>query len=477
MDGSELLIQCTPTGRNGMVTATARLGDEVLAVDTLNVTKATARARLVKQVTAGRDGIDGAEIEKLLLQEAARVAAPVADPDTRTSAAEIDTSLVVRPELFHTPDVSGIAVPYACVDDGRPVGRWALYLRWHTDGRRERRELESSIALPDEHTLWLHPVPGSPLATARSGWTERARREWLDGVKAPDPADVFKRVCERLAWFLDFPPEAAAGHTATLALWGMVTYNYPAWRAMPYLNVGGASGSGKSRVFEVLSQFVFRPLQSSNMTAACLFRTLHAQGGVLLLDEAERLRDHAPEAGELRSILLSGYKADSPARRLEKYGDTFRPVAFDVFGPKAIAGIARLPEALASRCIPLPMFRSGPGSSKPRRRIDEHPDVWAELRDDLHALALEHGAKWLELAIRADVCPAMSGRDFELWQPLLALAAWLDETRRVWAAGPDADARCCDHRTRQRRRDARYRRSAPEAPGWRGDGRDRAHAR
>jgi hypothetical protein len=41
-------------------------------------------------------------------------------------------------------------------------------------------------------------------------------------------------------------------------------------------------------------------------------------------------------------------------------------------------------------------------------------------------LALEHGARFLELADSTDVCPAMSGRDFELWQPLLALASWVE---------------------------------------------------
>ena len=71
----------------------------------------------------------------------------------------------------------------------------------------------------------------------------------------------------------------------------MLTYCYPAWDAVPYLFVGGPLGSGKSRLFEVLGRLVFRPLSSSNMTGAALFRTLHSQGGCLLLDEAERLRN------------------------------------------------------------------------------------------------------------------------------------------------------------------------------------------
>ena len=108
-------------------------------------------------------------------------------------------------------------------------------------------------------------------------------------------------------------------------------------------------------------------------------------------------------------------------------GDSgFKTVSFDVFGPKALACIAGLPPALASRAIPVTMFRSPPGSEKPRRRIDADPAGWQGLRDDLHALAMEHGPTWLELPGRTDVCPTMSGRDYELWQPLLALASWVE---------------------------------------------------
>ena len=65
------------------------------------------------------------------------------------------------------------------------------------------------------------------------------------------------------------------------------------------------------------------------------------------------------------------------------------------------------------------MFRAAPGSDKPRRRIDADAKTWVQLRDDLHALAMGYGLTWIKLAGKTDVCPAMSGRDFELWQPLL----------------------------------------------------------
>ena len=211
-----------------------------------------------------------------------------------------------------------------------------------------------------------------------------------------------------------------------LALWVMLTYVYVAWDAVPYLFVTGPAGSGKTRVFELLSRLCFRPLLSSNLSAPALFRTLHDRGGTLLLDEAERLGEGGDDVAELRSILLAGYKRGGRASRLELSGDNYQMREFQVFGPKAIACINALPPALASRCVPVPMFRSPAGSDKPRRRLDTDPARWPRLRDGLHAALLGPlGKAAIELASEPGFCP-LGGRQYELWQPLLALAAWID---------------------------------------------------
>ena len=59
----------------------------------------------------------------------------------------MDVSRIARPEQFHVPEVSGLAVPVVVVDGGKPAGRWRLFLRW-ADGRREVRELSSWLDLP-----------------------------------------------------------------------------------------------------------------------------------------------------------------------------------------------------------------------------------------------------------------------------------------------------------------------------------------
>jgi hypothetical protein len=416
------VIEHRPAGKNGTLAIAVKLDGQTVHADKLDIHRASARERLTKAITEACPALAEGDVKAELL----RIAADVSKPD-RVAGDEVDVSRIVRPELFHRADVSGISIPVVAMTETGPVGRWAVYLRWQ-DGLRERRDLAPCIDLPDGGRLWLNPRPAPPGLTQAAGWSAESRQSWLDGEPCPEPVEVFKSLCAVTAYYLDFSADTAAQTTALLSLWAMLSYCYPAWAAVPYLSVGGTLASGKSRVFEVLARLVFRPMPSANCTAPTLFRSLHESGGVLLLDEAERLRDGTPDAGDIRSILLSGYKAGSPARRLEPCGDgRFKTLSFDVYGPKAIAGIASLPEALASRCIRVTMFRAAPDSPKPRRQIDEDPDRWQQLRDDLHVMALEHGPTWFQLASHRDVCPSMDGRSFELWQPVLAIAGWLEE--------------------------------------------------
>ena len=205
-----------------------------------------------------------------------------------------------------------------------------------------------------------------------------------------------------------------------------MTYIYCIFSAIPYLYVGGCWNSGKSRLLKLLHQLVFRPFQSINPTAASVFRTLDDQGGTLLFDEAEQLRHTKNSApSTLLSTLLGGYSEDSQVTRMDPGGKGARQ--FDVFSPKALACIAAFSRTLSSRCIEIPMLPAPPRSSMASRRIDRRSPVWQRLRDDLHAFAMEHGPAWLKLPEQSEVCESIHNRNYEVWQPILALAAWLEQ--------------------------------------------------
>jgi hypothetical protein len=500
----EVIPELVEVNGRKRIKVTIRDGDRVIDADLVDPYQSAQRRKAAQRLAERAGEPHAAErIEQALLQCVDLMDA-AGKADQGASAAQQETPAgamsVVRPELIICEGVVAVSVPEVMIRDGEAVGRWRVYLRLPAEAaeepglfdgragettqtvpvpvlnpaalnqdRRECRPLAARIdAGPTGGALWVHPVPSAPSPSTPAGWSEAARKAWLDGDEV-DPVALFDEVIAALEEYLDVeeqqgkdeggrmkdessPPAPGASASpiqpssftihpsphpliATLALWTMLTYLYVAWDAVPYLFVTGPAGSGKTRVFELLSRLCFRPLLSSNLSAPALFRTLHDRGGTLLLDEAERLSEGGDDVAELRSILLAGYKRGGRASRLESAGDNYQMSEFQVYGPKAIACINTIPPALASRCIPVQMFRSPPGSAKPRQRIDRDPARWQRLRDGLHAALLGPlGKAAVELACMADLCP-LGGRQYELWQPILALAAWIDCERSKRSQG------------------------------------------
>lgn len=402
---------------------TIKQDDRIIFTDNLDIASDAKRAALTKKVCEQLPGIDQNDLNAVMLEYVHQQIATAEQPST--ASPEVAADLVVRPHLFHLPEVSGCLVPVTRISGHSPVGEWIQHLHW-ADGRREVQPVQSHLVLPDSRVLWFAPLPTSPPPGTRSLWSQAARTKWQDGY-SPKPDEVFLRLNDEFAHYLQFRPEDGVTVFTVMSLWTMVSYLYTIWPAAPYLYVGGPLGSGKSRLFDVLNQLVFMPLSSCNMTAPCMFRMLHQQGGTVLLDEAEHLASHTPESEELLKILLAGYKKGQSATRLEKVKDGFIPVSFDVYGPKAVAAIQNIPPTLTSRSIRITMFRASKGSPVPRRRIADHATEFSGLRDDLHALALSYGTQLVSAAANDNCIAALGGRDFEVWLPLISIASFLEE--------------------------------------------------
>lgn len=427
-------LHADSAGKGTTATVTARRGGadgEVVACEKFDLAKGRERQRFIDTLRdrLGDDAfqlLDAEEVERDLAATAADLAAaPKAAPPA--DVVELGDGRVTRPERLILPGVSGLTVPRRILRGGEPVSEWMLYLRWQ-DGRREAMPLPEVLSVDGER-VFIAPRPPEPPPSMMPGWSAASREAWLAGSPPMPPDQVCRLLIEGFGRYLDLPPETAKGTVAMLACWSMLTYFFGVFDAVPYLAVGGPAGSGKSRVFELLGQVVLRPFITSNVSNPALFRSLHAFGGVALLDEAERLRENrSPEVQELLSSLYAGYKRGGCASRCEAAGDgQFVLKYFNVFGPKAVACINELPPTLATRCLSVQMFRSPPGSPKPKLRVEQDAERWQVLRDALHTLAMEHGSEWLALPTRQDVVPEMSGRNFELWQPLLSIAAWLED--------------------------------------------------
>ena len=398
----------------------------LLAADSINPYSQRDRRRLAENVgelTAGR--VDPDVVEKRLMALCEQQGA--AEDDGKSNEAELVDGQIIRPDCFHLGGLSGISIARQLLKDGEPHMDWVLYVR-HADGGRTVQELKPHLQL-DQRRLYVRPMPPAPHPGMAGGWSRAGRNQWLASGAETSPEKLYIDMAEALTRFLDLPKETVAGTISTLVCWIMLTYIFPAFSAVPYLLLSGPAGSGKSRVLELLERLAFKPFSASNLTNAVLFRSLNSFGGTLLLDEAEQLRDNrSPEVKELMSSLLAGYRAGKFVCRMEPTAEgAFSLSHFAVYGPKAIACINEVPTPLSQRCIQIAMFRSPPGSDKPRQRLESFDLLWQTLRDAAHAIALDFGCDWPRLADLKEVCPPMSGRNYELWQPLLAIASWFED--------------------------------------------------
>lgn len=418
----------------GKVAVTVRHRDRSYT-DTIDTSKAEARRRLLRQ--AGKQLGPEADLEELSAKlEAVAAGDFVPEPPAPTAAElavaeEVEGNLIVRPERCFirggAEELSLITVPVRLRSAEGIASAWRSYIR--RGGHREGIALPASLEV-EGITYYVSPEPAPPGKSMSQGWSKAARYQWLaSGADVLPAAELLDALVDAFSSFIEVPEELADGTYRLLTLFTVLSYNSPAFTAVPYLAINGPSGSGKSRVLDCLKQVVFRPLLVSSTTASAVFRTLNNRGGTLLFDEAEQLNTaESGSTGELYPCLLAGYKRDGVASRCD--GDDNEPKEFSVYGPKVLTSIRELPETLASRCINLVMSRSRRGSAKALNSPDDpkHFALWQHLRDALHAHAINRGGRMLLLAEpEAVVPPAMFPRSREIWAPLLQLAQLFEE--------------------------------------------------
>ena len=146
-----------------------------------------------------------------------------------------------------------------------------------------------------------------------------------------------------------------------LACWTAATYFHETFDTFPYLSViSPAKRSGKTRLAEVLSYVALNPVLTTGISEAALFRLVDRGNCMLLLDEAEALKDKRNERSQaIVSILNAGYRQGAYVYRC---GPTKHDLqSFSVFGPKAVIAIGQLPETVFDRSIVIRMRRKKAG--------------------------------------------------------------------------------------------------------------------
>ncbi len=245
----------------------------------------------------------------------------------------------------------------------------------------------------------------------------------------PEPVDGARLLAELVTTYTRFVALPSGGATV-LALWTLHSHAHDAALVSPTLGVTSpVKRCGKTTLLQLLFGLTPRPLLTSNITTASLFRVVEARRPTLLVDEADTF---LRERDELRGVLNSGHTRGS-AVVVRTVGDDHEPRTFSTWAPKAIALIGGLPDTLEDRAIVLHMRRRRPDEVVAGIRLDRLREL-EPLRRKVARWAADH-IEALEGA-DPDVPTDLHDRAADNWRPLFAIAdlvdvAWAERARRA----------------------------------------------
>jgi hypothetical protein len=238
-------------------------------------------------------------------------------------------------------------------------------------------------------------------------------------VDRSEGAAILSEVEQAYRRFIWFQGEE---QSCAVALWTAHTHAIDVATTTPYLAPESAEvESGKTRTLEVAEHLAARAWRLTEPSEAAMFRKIQQDRPTVLLDEVDALWAKGDDRKGLRAILDVGYRRGGSVPRVVGEGTNMTVQDFEVFGAKALAGLAgKLPRTIVSRSIPIRLKRRGAGEHVERFRFGQAQAELQPIHDRL--------AAWVETVreelaeAEAEIPEALSDRQADCWEPLLAIA-------------------------------------------------------
>ena len=198
------------------------------------------------------------------------------------------------------------------------------------------------------------------------------------------------------------------------------TYFLPCFEAIGRTFLEAEKGSGKTRQCTIYKLLGFNSIMTNDMTKASFFRIMESTCGTLIIDDFDSINEE--QRNDVLQHYKTGYKnssksiraGDSKSRKL----DSFRN-----YGHVVMNNTEGLDEISQDRSKMFELVKTDKKITK--ANINEKNQIWRELSDDLYICGLQY---WKEIKeTYDDLSTDISGRDFEVIRPILAVAKCISD--------------------------------------------------
>jgi hypothetical protein len=238
-------------------------------------------------------------------------------------------------------------------------------------------------------------------------------------LETPNLGEVLDEIAKFIRRFVVLGPVSVDA----IALWVAHTWVYATARVTPYLHpFSPEKGSGKTTLLDVLAIITRHSIQADNVSEAVLFRLVESERPTLLIDEVDAIfgRKNTDSAEGIRQVLNSGYIKGKKAYRCVPPSMAVK--GFDVYCPKALAGLRELPDTLAHRAIPIALQPPRPDEAYDDFDPEEVESEAESLRLRLAAWAAAATDALQDPRLKPAKVPELDPRGNQIWRILLRIA-------------------------------------------------------
>ncbi len=237
-----------------------------------------------------------------------------------------------------------------------------------------------------------------------------------------DDFDLFQDVEDYVYAHVDLPDKR---QYPLMAAYAMVTWIYgELFDSLPFLLFLGPYASGKTRALEILARLCWRPVLSSTLGEANIFRPTEIFKPTLLIDEMD-LTARSERGQNIASLLRARHRRGLTVMRINPEKSGLESIEwYKTYGPTAIATTKDIVPDLKSRCLVFKMLEK----TRPvKRRIDER--TGQELRDRLLGFRIRHMDDPKDEP-HEELSFLKSGRLEELFSPLVRICKTCQKSKK-----------------------------------------------
>jgi len=194
--------------------------------------------------------------------------------------------------------------------------------------------------------------------------------------------ELIREYCDLPEWMLRLAP-----------YWVLGTYVYDQFNEYPYLSFQGDTGTGKTRMRDVIGMMCYKPIIcNGGTTAPAAYRLIEKWKGTMLMDEVDQ--KHSDETNDFIRMLNCGWSKNAPVIKCDLDNNN----ALKFYNPYCPKILARRKEffdkATESRCISVITYETSKQEFKEKNLGKRFEERVEEIRNKLTTFRLIYWKKF-----------------------------------------------------------------------------------